>query len=212
MKDYYYFLGVPPKASQEVIKQAYRKLSLKYHPDKNEGDDFFAARFREMTEAYETLGDPERRRLYDGHYRRVYRRLRSDSPPLITQFSMDKVEGEVGEKLVVKWRVENADVVKLLPFGLVESSGEREFQIETFHEGEFKLLLHAQNTFLRQTAVRALVVKERKTHDDLPQAVLKEKAIEPGLHSLGGSKGWLWGLVVLVVLILIFFGVRTGLY
>jgi curved DNA-binding protein CbpA len=61
MKDYYYFLGISQDASEEDIKKSYRKLSLKYHPDKNENDDFFADRFREIQEAYETLSDPVRR-------------------------------------------------------------------------------------------------------------------------------------------------------
>ena len=59
MKNYYYFLSLPENASEEEIKKAYRKLSLKYHPDKNENDDFFAARFREAQEAYEILMDKE---------------------------------------------------------------------------------------------------------------------------------------------------------
>ncbi len=65
MKDYYYFLGIPQNASAEDIKRAYRKLSLKYHPDKNENDDFFSDRFKEVKEAYETLTNPYRKRLYD---------------------------------------------------------------------------------------------------------------------------------------------------
>ena len=59
MKDYYYFLGIKPNASSEDIKKAYRKLSLKYHPDKNENDDFFTKRFREIKEAYENAGGGE---------------------------------------------------------------------------------------------------------------------------------------------------------
>jgi curved DNA-binding protein CbpA len=65
MKDYYYILGVDKNATIEEIKKAYRKLSLKFHPDKNNGDKFFEERFREVNEAYETLNDVNKRRLYD---------------------------------------------------------------------------------------------------------------------------------------------------
>ncbi|WP_313216807.1 DnaJ domain-containing protein, partial [Soonwooa sp.] len=64
MKDYYYFLGVSQDASAEDIKKAYRKLSMKYHPDKNDNDDFFELRFREVQEAYEVLIDVDRRKSY----------------------------------------------------------------------------------------------------------------------------------------------------
>jgi curved DNA-binding protein CbpA len=53
------FSGNKPNASSEDIKKAYRKLSLKYHPDKNENDEFFTERFREIKEAYETLMDED---------------------------------------------------------------------------------------------------------------------------------------------------------
>ena len=55
MKDYYYILGIKPNASTDEIKKAYRKLSLKFHPDKNDGDKFFEERFKEINEAYENL-------------------------------------------------------------------------------------------------------------------------------------------------------------
>ncbi len=65
MKDYYKILGVDPSASQEEIKKAYRKLVLKYHPDRNPGDKEAEERFKEINEAYEVLGDPEKRAQYD---------------------------------------------------------------------------------------------------------------------------------------------------
>jgi len=64
-KDYYATLGVAKTATEKEIKQAYRKLARKLHPDVNPGDKAKEARFKEINEAYEVLGDPGRRRKYD---------------------------------------------------------------------------------------------------------------------------------------------------
>ena len=61
-KDYYAALGVSRSASDAEIKKAYRKMAAKYHPDKPSGDE---AKFKEISEAYETLSDPEKRSMYD---------------------------------------------------------------------------------------------------------------------------------------------------
>lgn len=64
-KDYYQTLGIDKKASQEQIKKAYRKLAVKYHPDKNQGDSAAEERFKEVNEAFEVLGNAEKRQKYD---------------------------------------------------------------------------------------------------------------------------------------------------
>jgi curved DNA-binding protein len=65
MKDYYQVLGVSRNASDEEIKQAYRRLARKYHPDVNPGDPKAEARFKEINEAYQVLSDKEQRAKYD---------------------------------------------------------------------------------------------------------------------------------------------------
>lgn len=68
-QDYYAVLGVSRNADEKAIKSAYRKLARKYHPDVNPNDPSAEARFKEASQAYEVLSDPEKRKLYDqfGH-------------------------------------------------------------------------------------------------------------------------------------------------
>lgn len=63
--DYYKVLGVSKEASQDEIKKAFRKLAVKYHPDKTKGDKEAEDKFKEINEAYAVLSDTEKRKQYD---------------------------------------------------------------------------------------------------------------------------------------------------
>ena len=68
-RDYYEILGVDKNASQDDIKKSYRKIAIKYHPDKNPGDKDAEEHFKEAAEVYEVLSNPDKRAQYDrfGH-------------------------------------------------------------------------------------------------------------------------------------------------
>ena len=77
-RDLYEVLGISKTADEKAIKKAYRKLAKKYHPDMNPGDKTAEQKFKEVTDAYNILSDPEKRKLYDqyGHaaFEDVYKR------------------------------------------------------------------------------------------------------------------------------------------
>ncbi len=85
-EDYYNLLGVERSASATEIKKAYRKLAMKYHPDRNPGDTAAEARFKEVSEAYEVLSDENKRRQYDQF---GYEGLKSSFGPGGFDFSRD---------------------------------------------------------------------------------------------------------------------------
>jgi DnaJ-class molecular chaperone len=82
-KDYYATLGMAKTATEKEIKAAYRKLARKHHPDVNPGDKGAETRFKEINEAYEVLGDPEKRRKYDelGANWRMYEQAQQQGQP-----------------------------------------------------------------------------------------------------------------------------------
>jgi curved DNA-binding protein len=80
LKDYYTALGVASDADATAIKQAYRALARQHHPDVNPGDQTAEDRFKAINEAYQALGDPERRRTYDALRQEYHQPQRRGGP------------------------------------------------------------------------------------------------------------------------------------
>ncbi len=88
-RDYYEILGVEKTVEVEEIKRAYRRLAMKYHPDRNPGDAEAEAKFKEAAEAYEVLADAEKRDIYDRH---GHEGLRGRGGPATHDFSRMNVD------------------------------------------------------------------------------------------------------------------------
>lgn len=149
MKDYYYILGIKKNSSLEDIKKAYRKLSLKFHPDKNDGDEFFAERFKEIQEAYETLSNKNKRNEYDYTYSSNHSQKEKNGynfTPSIEYFKSNKTSIKYGEEITFSWKVLNADRVIIKPFGLVSPIGEKTYIIKNFRNKIITFELTARNT------------------------------------------------------------------
>lgn len=162
MKDYYYILGVRRDATIDDIKIAYRKLTKKFHPDANDGDLFFAERFKDIQEAYECLSHPSRRKDFDSTFFRTSSnpsKASSNFSPEIVLFTSNKPEIHLGEEIKFSWTTINADVVSLDPLGSVDPIGEATYRIKNALVSEMRFKLVAENSNIQRRCEKELVVK-----------------------------------------------------
>ena len=147
MKNYYYILGVSKRASLAEIKTAYRKLSLKFHPDKNDGDLFFSERFKEIQEAYETLSDIRKRKKYNSLLFKNQSTEDETQTVNINFFRTEKLVYQTNDIISFIWKTENAQSVIIKPFGKVNASGSKSYKLKKFNKNEMKFELVATGFF-----------------------------------------------------------------
>lgn len=170
MKDYYYILGLKQTASTDEVKKAYRKLSLKFHPDKNDGDDFFTERFKEIQEAYEILVDSSKRVKYDDlKFNSSSTRQTNNGVnfnPDIEYFKSDKQTFEFDEEITFSWKTINADKVILKPFGIVQPIGQKTYKIKDFKNSQLTFQLVAENSNIGRITKSSINLQNR-TYSEL---------------------------------------------
>ena len=170
MKNYYYILGLNQTASLDEIKVAYRKLSLKFHPDKNDGDEFFSERFKEIHEAYNTLSDITKRKTYDELRLNSSTTQQSNSGtnfnPDIEFFKSNKHSFEYNEEITFSWKTINSDKVSIKPFGNVEPIGKKTYKIKDFKNPFLTFELIAENSNIGRQ-IKSKIKLENRTYTEL---------------------------------------------
>lgn len=163
MKDYYYILGVKHESNFNEIRAAYRKLSIKFHPDKNDGDDFFSERFKEINEAYEVLSDRIKRISYDKAFI-GYSLFEEVMQPKVEFFTSNKAEFKYGEEINFSWKTSQADKVEIIPFGNVEKSGSKSYKLLNYKNDKIsiKIIARSANDFDTKE-----IVLENRTYNEM---------------------------------------------
>ena len=168
MKDYYYLLGLKQTATLDEIKDSYRRLSKKFHPDVNDGDAFFSERFKDIQEAYEVLINLERRKIYDLKYSKKYESSGNNSnfTPEIESFTSNKIGIHIGDEITFKWKTINADIVVLEPLGQVKPIGEITYKIRNVKVNKIQFKLVAVNSNISRKTESEIMVANL-TYDEI---------------------------------------------
>jgi len=185
MKDYYYLLGLKQTATLDDIKNSYRRLSKKFHPDVNDGDAFFAERFKDIQEAYDVLINLERRKIYDVKYSNRTESSSSNSnfSPEIEFFTSNKIGIHIGDEITFKWKTINADVVVLEPLGSVKPIGEITYKIKNVKVNKIQFKLVAVNSNIDRKTESEIIVSNltydeiyKEAYDNIKRENIEKKA------------------------------------
>jgi len=170
MNNHYETLGLTSSATTEEIKMAYRKLSLKFHPYNNDGDEYFESIFSPIQEAYDTLSNEVKKSAYDLNNNQKESgfsnpEVKVNSPEII-YFESDKDSFEEGESIRLSWKTNNVDTVMIKPFGTVENSGTKVFKLKNFDKKTLSITLQATNNLFEETITKTIKLKNKVVEFD----------------------------------------------
>lgn len=228
MKDYYYILGLSAQATSGDIKTAYRKLSTKFHPDKNGSDAFFEERFKEIQEAYDTLSRPDRRATYDQAFGQRFRQPGTPpnaTPPNYTNFyptieSFTASPAKIydGNEVEFSWNVFNADSIQIEKIGNVPAKGKKRIKILGLRSAKsISVSLSATNTHIGKSEKKSVEIfnqdyknypNKTKQEDDTP--IKKGRKDFLGLEPSGVQTEI--ALISIIVIILILYTFIKDVY
>lgn len=197
IRNHYQTLGLERSATEEEVKKAYRLYASKFHPDKHEGDKFFEERFQEIQTAYEVLINENKRLLYDNEYLTQFakttqtaqqRQKQNETPPktnlqpIIEVFESSHDTVKSGDKVVLRWVVHNADMIKLSDFGDVEPVGKKTIFIRDMYDNDFLIItLGAANSQINKMVTKTL--KLRRYGSKVEEENEEEETEDDGINS-----------------------------
>jgi molecular chaperone DnaJ len=188
--DYYATLEVTPQASDDEIKRAYRKLALKYHPDRNQGNKTAEEKIREINAAYEVLGDPETRKSYErlrfGEYGRksdFAEEPTATIDPGIVLEAMEKKLWEEGHLEIFREMMHDLSLVKQELANIREATVAK-LGYDKFHEDTVKR--HAKD------AISGIVTPEMEERKERLLEVALNMMLSQGVDGRGGQEGTEW--------------------
>jgi len=188
--DYYATLEVTPQASDEEIKRAYRKLALKYHPDRNQGNKTAEDKIREINAAYEVLGDPETRKSYErlrfGGYGRksdfAEQPTETINPGVILE-AMEKKLWEEGRVEIFRKLMQDLPRVKQ-ELADIRKATVAKLGYDKFHEETVKM--HAKDS------IGEIVTSEMEERKERLLDVALQMMLSQGVDGRGGQEGTEW--------------------
>ncbi|MCH2045984.1 MAG: J domain-containing protein [Saprospiraceae bacterium] len=168
MKDYYYILGIERHADAQTIQKAYKKLSLKFHPELNENDRFFINHYQSIQEAYEVLGNERSRQAYDRKLDPSLTAVASKDPilstakPIIQLFDISSTNIRANEFVTVTWNVVHANHITIDLFGKVSNSGTKTTRLKDLaYQPMVNVKIEAYNSHSQKTAQKQIAVYNR---------------------------------------------------
>ena len=189
-KNYYAVLGVAPNASEDDIKKKFRKLALLYHPDRNADSEFAAIRFREIQEAYEILGDPNKRIIYNRDWRDHF-------PKINTSVA----EETSPESILLKFQKLQQDIKEMDAFRINHQYVETGVNKLLSDENIALLLFHNNDPINEKIIAQVLAICSVQPHKSLPSIqkklnrltennTLQQHSIEKTIKQLKYRKRW----------------------
>ncbi len=186
---YYQVLEINPSASQEEIKQNFRRLSKLYHPDKNNGNSIYLTRFYQIVEAYEVLGNPVSRSYYDEslsnpnnnsntYQQSTTKSYTPDYGPRIVDFHCNQTFYFVGDHVLLTWNCKNAEFIQIFPFGYVDAEkGQIRYKIKKWDTKEITFELIAKNSYSSTVARKKIVIRNGTEFSITEQEIRNEKDV-----------------------------------
>jgi len=177
MREYYSVLGVSKNATESEIINAYRKLAVKFHPDANGNDPFFADRYLELQEAYNLLINPTKRLEYDSKLDPMFAQtieiIKDKEKPIITVFEVSKKSITESEPLTLRWQTIHASDIQIDLLGKVEQEGTKTLRIPFENKDHIRIVISAKNTYLNETVTKFIDIKN-KDFDETKQILKVE--------------------------------------